>query len=395
MVSFVVRISACHCAPVLWLGWAVLLVVAASSGCSRQEQVRSYSTPKQAALDKLHGVEPVAKQSVAKQQAPAPGSPARMLGAIVPLADQGLFFKVTGAPAAVERHAAEFAAFVDSLHFATSGKPAWKLPDGWAEEPGSGMRMATLRIADKEQPLELSVIPLPRAEGDTDESAYLLSNINRWRGQLKLDPLDAKALTAETKRKKVDGHDVVTCDFTGQQGDSGMPGMGMMPGSMGAGPFAGGPASAPVAGPAAPAKAAADGTKPEYRVPAGWTEKAVGPFAVAAFQVMDEGRQVDVTISSAGGELLANVNRWRGQLQLEPLNEDELKKELKSVAVGSTTGQLVELVGPESSGARKAIFGAVVPRGDRSWFFKLTGDAQLAEREKPKFEEFLKSVTLP
>jgi hypothetical protein len=34
-----------------------------------------------------------------------------------------------------------------------------------------------------------------------------------------------------------------------------------------------------------------------------------------------------------------------------------------------------------------------VPRGEQAWFFKLTGDAELGQREKPNFEMFVQSVT--
>ena len=38
------------------------------------------------------------------------------------------------------------------------------------------------------------------------------------------------------------------------------------------------------------------------------------------------------------------------------------------------------------------MLGAIVPRGQRDWFFKLTGDVELAAREKERFESFVKSV---
>jgi hypothetical protein len=41
------------------------------------------------------------------------------------------------------------------------------------------------------------------------------------------------------------------------------------------------------------------------------------------------------------------------------------------------------------------MLGAIVPVGDATWFFKLSGPAALLEREKPAFLEFLKTVKAP
>jgi hypothetical protein len=38
---------------------------------------------------------------------------------------------------------------------------------------------------------------------------------------------------------------------------------------------------------------------------------------------------------------------------------------------------------------------AVVSRKDRTWFYKLTGDAALVESERANFEKFIRSVKYP
>ena len=42
-----------------------------------------------------------------------------------------------------------------------------------------------------------------------------------------------------------------------------------------------------------------------------------------------------------------------------------------------------------------SILGVMAAAGGRVWFTKLLGDADLAQREKPRFEAFVKSLALP
>ncbi|MDE3032153.1 MAG: hypothetical protein KGI56_00690 [Acidobacteriota bacterium] len=90
----------------------------------------------------------------------------------------------------------------------------WTLPKGWSQEPGSGMRFATLKppVAGK---LDVSVIVLPGPAGGE------LANVNRWRGQMGLPPLDASAEAAQRTIVKTKAGDLAVFDFTGQAPDKG------------------------------------------------------------------------------------------------------------------------------------------------------------------------------
>ncbi|MGH7973744.1 MAG: hypothetical protein ACREIC_33925, partial [Limisphaerales bacterium] len=68
----------------------------------------------------------------------------------------------------------------------------------------------------------------------------------------------------------------------------------------------------------------------KYTVPSGWEETAPGEMAVASFHVKgDGGKQAVVGVfpfpGMAGGDL-QNVNRWRGQVGLAPMSEEEMSK---------------------------------------------------------------------
>jgi hypothetical protein len=99
-------------------------------------------------------------------------------------------------------------------------------------------------------------------------------------------------------------------------------------------------------------------------------------------------KQVEITISMAGGDLLSNVNRWRGQVQLGEVTAAELARSVKPIQTLGATGEYVELVGTNG----KTILGVRADAGGGVWFIKLQGDSDLAAREKARFEAFVKSV---
>ena len=90
-----------------------------------------------------------------------------------------------------------------------TGKGAlkWALPKGWTETPGSGMRYATLTPPGAGK-LEMSVVVLPGPAGGEP------ANVNRWRGQIGLPPLEDDALAATRKTVPSKAGAVAVYDFT-------------------------------------------------------------------------------------------------------------------------------------------------------------------------------------
>jgi len=70
-----------------------------------------------------------------------------------------------------------------SGHPPLSGNYAWQAPEGWEAQPPSSMRMGSYLVPHGDEKGDLSVIRLSGAAGGP------LNNLNRWRGQLGLDPL--------------------------------------------------------------------------------------------------------------------------------------------------------------------------------------------------------------
>jgi len=336
-----------------------------------------------------------------------------MLAAVVPVGDKGWFFKLSGSQPDVKAQEEQFQTLLKSLRV-QGDRLTWKTPDGWNERAETGMRVATFTMGDDR--LECSVIPLPAPDGaDSDE--YLLANVNRWRGQLGLSPWSAQQVAAdggssELHRFKLeDGTPVAWVAFDGSMKSSGGPPFA------GGGPFSGGgtpgdmnrpsgstPAGPPgpvgppgPAGPSRPAVSAAPATddpgKPEeldYTVPAGWVPEKGKALRLVSWKITDGDRTAEAYISqlgAAGSAVGPNVNRWRDQAGLPPLEGQALTDALEPMQIGGLPGTF-----SRSDGAKNSVYGAIVVQGGVGWFFKLQGDPQLVSREEPRLRSFLKSV---
>ena len=134
----------------------------------------------------------------------------------------------------------------------------------------------------------------------------------------------------------------------------------------------------------------------KYTVPAGWQEKPATEIRVASFKIDENGKQADVSVvplGGMGGGDLANVNRWRGQVGLQPLTDDALAKLAEPVQVAGLAANLYDVVGNDTGEADvQRILGAILHREDTVWFFKITGEAALVEKQKPALIQFLKSL---
>ncbi|MEX0938287.1 MAG: hypothetical protein WDZ59_10550 [Pirellulales bacterium] len=376
------------------LGPVIFAAIAVSmTGCGEHETVRSYSVPKTESLAAGRG---------SGSQAPLTGD-ARTLAAIVPHGEQAWFFKLTGPDDAVAAKSDDFRTLIQSVRFesASGGQPTWSVPEGWEQQPGDSMRYATLTSrgdqsndqSDSEGPLELTVIPLPGPDADMD--SYVLANVNRWRRQLGLPPIEADQLASETETVTLaDDHTATLANLTGTAQPDGM-----------RAPFAGGAGSAPplsagsgdASAPSGepPSTGATDTVPLQYTAPESWQAAPAGGFRKAAFTVQDGAAQVEITVidlAAAGGELLANVNRWRGQIGLAPVTAAELEEQVSQIDLGGVPGQYVRLYPAEDAESGQAILAVIAITGDRAWFFKLMGDAELARREQSRFEDFVRSV---
>ena len=121
---------------------------------------------------------------------------------------------------------------------------------------------------------------------------------------------------------------------------------------------------------------------------------------VATFAVKDEnGAKADVSVVKLGGMaggLLANVNRWRSQMGLEPVDQAGLDKLISSRDVKGTKVIVVDMAGRSvESGNPSRLVAAIVPRSGVTWFYKMLGNDQLVSQQKAAFIQFVESARYP
>ena len=145
-------------------------------------------------------------------------------------------------------------------------------------------------------------------------------------------------------------------------------------------------------------KVAAAQPQIHWVAPAGWTEQPVAGMRVGSFAVAGQDDQkADVSViplSGAAGSDLENVNRWRAQVGLAPLTAEKLAESKEKAVIGGAEGSLFEMAGssPET-GKQARLIGAILAKGETTWFFKILGSDVLVTEQKPAFQQFLKSVS--
>lgn len=153
------------------------------------------------------------------------------------------------------------------------------------------------------------------------------------------------------------------------------------------------PPAQPGGGMAGTTMPTAEGEDLTWTAPAGWTAAPGRAMRKGSFIVTGASGTADVAITAFPGDVggeLANVNRWRGQMQLPPIAAAELEPAFTRFESHGLRFAVVDLAGGGDGGSR--MISALVPHGGATWFFKMTGPDALVAGEKPAFLEFLHSV---
>jgi hypothetical protein len=90
------------------------------------------------------------------------------------------------------------------------------------------------------------------------------------------------------------------------------------------------------------------------------------------------------------GGLLANVNRWRSQIGLEPITEERLPQCTSSLKFDNGDGTLVDLSNPERKNAR--LIAAVLQGKETTWVIRMTGTFDPLDKLKPAFVDFIRTI---
>jgi len=313
----------------------------------------------------------------------------------------------------------------------------WTAPAHWTSKAASSMRKATYVVPGAGgATAELAITAFP---GDVGGD---LANVNRWRGQLGLPPIAAAELPAALARSESHGLAVAVVDLVNPAAPNAPRMLGSIvpfedstwffkltgPDALVAAekpnylafvqsiqataapamPAPADPHVAPVASVARPLPAPADMAGPpvttaagpglSWTAPADWQSKPASAMRKATYLVpLAGGGTAELAVTAFPGDVggeLANVNRWRGQLQLPPLAEADLAGAVTRLASHGLNFTITDFTGTTAAGAQRML-GAMAPFGGATWFFKLTGPDAAVAAQKPAFLAFLQTVQAP
>ncbi|HVU34213.1 MAG TPA: hypothetical protein VHE61_12320 [Opitutaceae bacterium] len=296
----------------------------------------------------------------------------------------------------------------------------WTAPKGWTAKPPTPMRKGSFEAPGG---VDFSITAFP---GDVGGE---LANVNRWRGQVGLSDVADSDLPQVVAEAEHNGLKFSIVDFAGSGADAKRIVGAIVP-YAGATWFfkligpqaavendkpafidflqtvqppagAGAPQSQTASSPAAAspdmastAVPVAQGAGLAWTAPGSWEAQPLSPMRKGSYRVGGaSGATADMSITAFPGDVggeLANVNRWRGQVQLPPISDADLPNH---VTRADHDGLRITVVDVSGSGAdAPRILGALVPYHGATWFFKLSGPASVVGQAKPAFLSFLQSV---
>lgn len=292
----------------------------------------------------------------------------------------------------------------------------WTTPPGWKELAPTSIRVGNLLVTKGDKKAEVSIIPLPGNVGTE------LENVNRWRGEVGLGEIpegeisrqavpvgveagrlydlsgsvtqtvvailerpDAtwffkmrgdKEVVTEAKPafveflKSIKFHDDDHAEPARQTSTAPVP-------------------VSPTVAEAPPANDAPG------EVPAGWKETPPPAMVLKSFSVGGAANETKITVTRFPGDvggLLANVNRWRGQLSLERIQAADLAKLAVPIDGLDEKATLVDI---KSADGKTRMIVATIPRDGQTWFYKMMGDEATVAREKAALIKFVQSARYP
>lgn len=204
-----------------WLLLAASLLLTA--GCKRDEAV-------------IEKTEPIPEYEAAYPTTVEPVKIA-IIGGIAPAGggNQWIFFKMIGPAAEVEKQRPRFLEFIDSLVYQPDDDKmpfGWKTPQGWQRKPGDGFRMATFKTAPFDPDLLFEPLcaiggsAVPVALEMILDATYpnlsvskatgtMLANVNRWRAQVGVPPVEQVNLPRLITYRNVDGATIFLVEMAG------------------------------------------------------------------------------------------------------------------------------------------------------------------------------------
>lgn len=129
-----------------------------------------------------------------------------------------------------------------------------------------------------------------------------------------------------------------------------------------------------------------------YQTPDSWTEFPPSSIRKANFKIDNASGTAEVSVTVFPGDVggtLANINRWRQQISLSPIDQASLKENIYPIIISNHQGYFTKLEGNTES-----ILGGILPFHGSTWFIKMQGDILVIEEEVDTFKSFLSSIRI-
>lgn len=369
--------------------------------CEPTPQVRVYETSKSEStfVSGPLSLSAPERTSVKAPKTDSTSGTRRILGAIIP-ADQGCYFlKATDSPDRLEPLMADLQAIVENFAIdPQTGRPSNPLPEGWIINPRNDIAIAELISPEATGKIKFTVTALAMPPSQ-DWQGYLLSNVNRWRGQLKLQELTAETLLGSLVEVPRTGASIPSYLFdavgtgTGAMSSSSPPSNPATP--------TGNPATSAASPPLDATNPSANRPKLDYKLPEGWSVGQGSQFRLATLNIDSKQGRGEVTVSMATDNPQANAMMWFQQLtrepdakKLEPMVNSALEVAQK-FAVGQKQATLYEIRSSEQATAPMLLVVSLpTDNPELHLFIKLIGDNQLAADQKSNLIEFVQSIEI-
>jgi len=316
----------------------------------------------------------------------------------------------------------------------------WAVPQGWKEEPGEGMRLATFHLLSDTKAFDCSIVSLGGMAGGLE------ANLRRWMGQIGVKATDddlSKLIASAPGTKIKTGQDGKVFDFTTIQARARRSDKSMivvmvimdeatlfvkMTGTVstvsknkesffklaGSVEFHGPQenASNPTANPADPhagldmSSMGALISQPTIQNllvwvnPEGWKEEPGTHMRMATFRSLADPKAIDCSIiglaGPAGGPE-ANLTRWMGQLGLQP--SDDLLRQLIVSAQDLKAKDGLEakvfdftVLQPQADPSEPSMIAAMIAVDQTTVFVKMTGSIASVKQNRDNFLKLLGSI---
>ncbi len=274
----------------------------------------------------------------------------------------------------------QFDQIVQSLTFDNS-RIQWQLPEGWTESEGGAMfRIATLKAPSG---IEIFVTELTAGQ-------EVLSNVNRWQGQLGLPPATEAALPIESIQ--VGEQKVVLYDARRNSTTSNATASNAAPVDASTNEKS---ASVPAAnaGAMVPIPFAFPPLSPA------WSSMPPSMVAVVRWEKNDAAGNLKLEVFKfpSDAAFMEMVSIWGERLGAPPPSEDTFAAAVRATTVAGQPAEMVSwpvVADTEVAAGAKGSQIVRIAQGEHAWYIKLEGDRAAMDSFSPEFQEFLANTKL-